>query len=121
MEENIYWLEDFDFRADGTLLPSVLEPGTIFIVIVKAEWCGHCKTATPKFIEASNKMKDNKNVKFCIADITGERKSQQAIKEKTKYLSGFRGFPDIRCFKGGQEHRKYKGNRSTESFMELAK
>ena len=147
MEENIYMLEDFDFNKDGTLLPSLLEPDTVFIVIIKAEWCGHCKTTTPKFIEAANKMKDieaatpqsvdcapaltpsskfqpnkmknNEKVKFCIADITGERESQKAIKERTRYLSEFRGFPDIRCFKNGKEHRKYKGNRSAESFMDL--
>ena len=121
MEENIYWLEDFDILPDGSLLPSVLEPETVFIVIIKAEWCKHCKTATPKFIEAAKKMKDNKKVKYCIADITGERESQKAIKGKTQHLSEFRGFPDIRCFKGGKEHRKYKGNRSAESFMELAR
>ncbi len=119
MDRNIYWLEDFDFNKDGTLLPSLLEPDTVFIVIIKAEWCGHCKTTTPKFIEAANKMKNNEKVKFCIADITGERESQKAIKERTQYLREFRGFPDIRCFKNGKEHRKYKGNRSAESFMEL--
>jgi len=121
MEENIYFLEDFDILPDGTLLPSLLEPETVIIVMIKAEWCGHCKTATPKFIEAANKMKDNKKVKYCVADITGERESQKAIKDKTRHLKDFRGFPDIRCFKGGKEHRTYKGNRSAESFMELAK
>ena len=120
----LYYLEDFDIGDDGTLLPSILDQfkNSTIVVMIRAEWCGHCKTATPEFIKASNQMNGDSSVVFCIADITGDRPSQKNISNKTKLLdSSFRGFPHVCKFKNGKLGKEFNGPRQSQSFIEYGK
>lgn len=118
----IYYLEASDLDMNNKiLLPGLLPENKdkIFVVMVKAEWCGHCKTATPKFEEAAKNMENNPNAMYCIADVTTEPE----LSDKTKFFDDFRGFPHFSAFKNGVEIKgaldKAGGKRDVQTFMNM--
>jgi len=117
----IYHLEGFDMDMDNKLLlPSILPEykDITFVVMVKAEWCGHCKVATPVFENAAKEM-EGSNTIYCIADTSlhGE------IAPKTKMFSGFLGYPHFSAFKNGVEiqnaHQKAGAKRNIDTFKKM--
>jgi len=88
------------------------------LVIVKAEWCGHCKRALPEFekLVASSpmKLKDGSAVTIRMLD-------EKANKSEVEPLN-VRGFPTILLFKDGTR-LEYEGERTYNgvmSFLESA-
>lgn len=88
------------------------------LVIVKAEWCGHCKRALPEFeklVSASPmKLKDGSSVTIRMLD-------EKANKSEVEPLN-VRGFPTILLFKDGTR-LEYEGERTYNgvmSFLETA-
>ena len=88
------------------------------LVIVKAEWCGHCKRALPEFeklVSASPmKLKDGSSVTIRMLD-------EKANKSEVEPLN-VRGFPTILLFKDGTR-LEYEGERTYNgvmSFLESA-
>ena len=70
----------------------------IFIVLAKAEWCGHCKSFQPIFKLSEEKLKENaylkdKKIKFEIYDVeneTGKKSfSQKYSEEKLSKIDGY--------------------------------
>ena len=120
----IYFLESFDFDMDKlTLLPSQLPEykDKLFMIMVKADWCGHCKTATPEFEKACEILK-NDNVIFCYVNVTGKTPAEVETKPLvSKFFKDFRGFPNITSFKNGKEFVKYNGPRKADSFVQFVK
>ena len=121
----MYYLEGFDFDLQNKiLLPSTLNEykDVVFFVMVKANWCGHCKNATPEFEKAAEMAKNmNMNVIFCFADITGETEDEKALKDKVKMFKNFMGFPHFSCHMNGSEMKPYVGQRTAESFLTFLK
>jgi thiol-disulfide isomerase/thioredoxin len=88
------------------------------LVIVKAEWCGHCKRARPEFerlVSASPmKLKDGSSVTIRMLD-------EKENKSEVEPLN-VRGFPTILLFKDGTR-LEYEGERTYNgvmSFLETA-
>lgn len=72
------------------------------IVLFKANWCGHCKTITPKFEYYREKCKrNNSNLFLIIAEIS------TAKDLFTKY--NVEGFPSTFLFKNKQIKKKIVG------------
>jgi len=121
----IYYLESFDLdMKNKQLLPSMMPEykDKKFVVMVKAEWCGHCQHAMPEFQKASEEMKNDKNVLFCYADVTGEMAEEKEISKLARdFFDGFRGFPNISVFQNGKEIAKHSGPRDANAFMNLVK
>ena len=82
------------------------------LVIVKAEWCGHCKRALPEFeklVSASPmKLKDGSSVTIRMLD-------EKANKSEVEPLN-VRGFPTILLFKDGTR-LEYEGERTYNGVM----
>ena len=118
----IGYLEDFDLNivneTDPTaniLAPSQKEPTKVFLVMVMADWCGHCKQTEPKYKQVADELKDDLSVQVCIADTTGDRDSEKAMAVKVKkFFPKFRGFPHICMYKDGKFVKNYEGNRSVQ-------
>ena len=94
-----------------------------FVVMIMAEWCGHCKNAKPAFIEVAEMMTDNKDVVYCFIDVTADPDT----KDIPKSLDGFRGYPDFRVFDGKKDgtevngaHASLGGGRDIDTFKKLA-
>jgi thiol-disulfide isomerase/thioredoxin len=88
------------------------------LVIIKADWCGHCKRALPEFekLVASSpmKLKDGSSVTIRMLD-------EKANKSEVEPLN-VRGFPTILLFKDGTR-LEYEGERTYNgvmSFLESA-
>lgn len=118
----IGYLEDFDLKivseTDPTaniLVPSQEEPTKVFLVMVMANWCGHCKQTEPKYKQLADEVEGDPSIQVCIAETTGDRKSEQAIAAKTKkFFPQFKGFPHICMYKAGKFVKNYEGNRSVQ-------
>jgi len=83
------------------------------LVIVKAEWCGHCKRAKPEFdrlVRASPiKLQDGSEVTVRMID-------EALQKEEVKKL-GVQGYPTIKFIPVGAAAVDYTGERSYDGVM----
>lgn len=84
------------------------------VVICKADWCGHCKTAAPEF----NKL-------LAASPITLQDGTKATVKildaDKDKAEIGqykVRGFPTVLVVKDGQT-TEYGGKRTSEGILEF--
>lgn len=83
----IIYLESTDFDEKGNLKKKLNLPA---IVMIQANYCGHCVHAKPAFQEFANKS-DGKVLCFAIeADVDGKSWSNLL----TLIKPSFRGFPD---------------------------
>ena len=121
----IGYLEDFDLslanEKEPVLVPSQNEPAKTYVVMVMANWCGHCKHTEPKYKQVADELEGNADVQMCIAETTGDRDSEKAIAAKAKkFFPGFKGFPHICMYKAGKFVKNYEGNRSVEDLRRFA-
>ena len=98
------------FQADGFQADGFEAP--ISVVICKAEWCGHCKTAAPEFkklVDASPIQLDNgKQAKIIMLDADADKDTIGQYK--------VRGYPTILVNK-----KEYPGERTYAGVMEYLK
>jgi thiol-disulfide isomerase/thioredoxin len=82
------------------------------LIIVKAKWCGHCKTAMPEFeravAESPVSLKDDSTVTIRMLDEADNRD------EVTKL--GVTGFPTI-IYMDGNKRMEYSGERTYDGIM----
>ena len=82
------------------------------LVIVKAEWCGHCKKAMPQFNQLVRnspiKLQDGSEVKVRLLDEAND-------KAEVKML-GVSGFPTIKYMVDG-EAQDYNGPRTYDGVL----
>lgn len=108
--------KDLDLDNKIIILPDSLKNKLMFIMI-KADWCGHCKHTYPKFIEAAKKsLKDDKDIDFAIAEF----KNSDDLNKSQKFFE-YIGFPHLVLFKNGKKVAEYDGDRSPESFLKFIK
>jgi thiol-disulfide isomerase/thioredoxin len=98
----LYGFDDFEgFSSHGKEL-----------LIVKAGWCGHCKSAMPEFqklVKASPvKLKDGSSVTIRMLD-------EKENKGEVESLS-VRGFPTI-LYRAGGKSMEYSGERTYDGVM----
>jgi thiol-disulfide isomerase/thioredoxin len=83
------------------------------LIICKASWCGHCKTAMPEFerlVSASPiKLKDGSDVTIRMLDSDADSAAVQAL--------NIRGFPTILYRRGGGASEEYPGPRTYDGVM----
>lgn len=121
----MHFLEKHDFtngKLNMDIFPEEYKNCT-FVVMIMAEWCGHCKNAKPAFIEVAEMMTGNKDVVYCFIDVTADPDT----KDIPKSLDGFRGYPDFRVFDGKKDgtevngaHASLGGKRDIDTFKKLA-
>ena len=84
------------------------------VVICKAEWCGHCKTAKPEFddLVASSPLalKDGSKAKVRVLDADADKA------EVSKY--NVKGYPSILIMDGGNQ-TEYPGPRTKAGIMDF--
>lgn len=82
------------------------------LMIVKAGWCGHCKTAMPEFQKLMSaspiKLKDGSSVTVRILDEKADKGEVDAMSIK--------GFPTI-MYKAGNKSVEYSGDRTYTGVM----
>jgi len=117
VDVNINFLEDFDFDDNNKLIPSLGNDKSFFIFIF-AEWCGHCKTASPEIAKLAANMPEN--IVMCCIDSSGKKDSEKQLSKRLgSIFKGFRGFPHMCVFKNGELLKNYEGKRKAEAIMEM--
>jgi len=117
-----YYLESFDLDMKNNILKPSLLPeykDKIFIVMIMADWCGHCKKVKPEYLKAIKDL-ESKGVICCFADTTGETGEEKELSKMTKFFKEFQGFPTFKMFKNGKEIKTHTGPRDAKSFVEFA-
>lgn len=87
------------------------------LLIVKAAWCGHCKTAMPEFQRlvsaAPVKLKDGSDVTIRLLDEKVDKAEVQTLNVK--------GFPTILYRGPGGDSMEYSGPRTYDGIMGFLK
>jgi len=98
------------YQADGFQSDNFEAP--ISVVICKAEWCGHCKTAAPEFkklVDASPiQLENGKQAKVLMLDADADKDKIGTYK--------VRGYPTILVNK-----KEYPGERTYAGVMDYLK
>jgi thiol-disulfide isomerase/thioredoxin len=111
------YLEADDITIDGHLKPHVTR-GQPVVVMVKAEWCHYCVSASPAFQEVANM--DSK-IRFCCIQKDGSASQKQAAEFVKVWDPSVRGVPGYFLFdKNGVYMNTYNGGRDAKSIITYA-
>lgn len=108
MHDNIYFLHDEALSADGRLL---LDTGKPVMVMVQADWCGHCKRAKPAY----QQLADECSSTVTCATVNAGSDSSDSEKALVKRL-GVRGFPTFLLYVNGVKKDIDIKSRDVEGF-----
>jgi thiol-disulfide isomerase/thioredoxin len=101
LNKPIAYLQDSDFDASGSIINSAIPNDKPVVIMIQANFCGHCTNAKPDFQQYAEHIGDKV---FC-ATIQGDG-DQPGEAELGKRLSvikpGFRGYPDYVKYKNGK-------------------
>lgn len=84
------------------------------VVICKADWCGHCKTAAPEFnkLLSASPITLQDGTKATVKILDADKDKAELGKYK------IRGFPTVLIAKDGQT-TEYGGKRTSEGILEF--
>lgn len=111
----VIYLESKDFTPSGNL--KHFKDKTC-VVMVQANYCGHCTSAKPQF----QKFAENNKSVVCLT-IQGDGEEdpdvEKMVKLVTKIKPSFQGFPDYLLYKNGKFVRKEINGRTEASLIEF--
>ena len=93
------------------------------VIMIQANYCGHCTSAKPLFQKFADKHKDNKDV-LCLTiqgDGDDAKDTEKMLAIVSKLKPGFQGFPDYLLFKKGKYVEKEIKGRNEASLEEFIK
>lgn len=119
MNKPVAYLVDSDFDVNGNLVNPKIPKDIPVLLMVQANFCGHCTHAKPAFQELAE---NNKGTIFA-ATIQGdgnEPGESELSKRISEIVPDFRGFPEYALFKNGKFLKKHEGGRSVNDLVKFA-
>lgn len=116
----VAYLENDDFREDGSIDMGDISSSIPVVVMVQTKWCGHCDAAKPEFQKFASKHHDK--IIAATIEVDGDRPGEIALQQRLKQLfPSFKGFPHYALFKDGKlvENHEIK-NRSLAGIENFA-
>jgi len=110
----LYLKEGLENATEDTSIDKLfkkIDSGENILVLLHAEWCGHCKKLMPTWNELMNEEE-----KFLKVNAGGNSEEEKQLLEQY----GVKGFPTIIKF-SGSETKEYDGDRSKESLKNFIK
>ncbi|CCV02319.1 Thioredoxin-like [Invertebrate iridescent virus 30] len=112
----IIYLESKDFTSNGNLKHF---KNKTCVVMIQANYCGHCTDAKPHFQKFAN---NNKNIMCLTIEGDGEDPDvKKMVNLITKIKPSFQGFPDYLLYKNGKLINKEINGRTEEALNEYIK
>lgn len=119
MSNTIAYLQNDAFDSSGNLTFST--DNKPLLVMVKASWCGHCKTAAPGFQEFADKHSD-KVICGCIREGDGQTPSEKELMAPSRLktvMPAFRGFPHFVLYVNGKPVDGTVSDRSVAGYKDF--
>ena len=119
LNKPVAYLVNDDFDADGNIVNNQVPKDKPVLVMLQANFCGHCTTAKPAFQELANKHHDT--IFFATIQADGKEPGEAELgKRLSSIVPGFRGFPEYVLFKNGKLVKKHEGARTVEALKTFA-
>lgn len=113
----ILYLEDGDVTRDGRVVGDVVR-GRPVMVMVFAEWCGHCKHTRPEYQKAADKMSNE--VFWSVIHSDSDRPSVKKLMPLVDSVFEVKGYPTIFGITAQGRRVPYQGPRTEEAFLSFA-
>ena len=92
-----------------------------YIMLVYANWCGHCTQMEPAFVKAANSIGDDALVFRVEETVMSHLKQHHPSNKLSQIVSGTSGFPTIYQIGQDGEKENYNGPRDEASLTKLFK
>ena len=113
----VAYLQDSDFDIKGNIINKNIPDNIPIVIMLQAEFCGYCTKAKPAFQEFADNNKDK--CFFATIQGDGEEPGESELSEKlSKFIPGFRGFPEYVVYYDGKFKEKYEGGRKEENLQQ---
>lgn len=114
----VAYLVDSDIDQDGNLINPQIPKDIPVLIMIQANFCGHCTKAKP----ALQKFAEKNKGKVFVGTIQGDGKEpgeQELSKRLSNIYPTFRGFPEYVKYMGGKYVGNHEGGRSIEDLEEF--
>lgn len=111
--DNIAFLENEDFTADGKLVL----PETV-IVLIYANWCPPCEAFKPTFFELAS----HTDARVACIELDGHLPGQKELADRIHAVfPDLQGTPTVCVYVGGQVAGVFDGERDLESLIAFSR
>ena len=109
----VAYLTDSDIDDDGNIVTPQIPAELPLLLMVQANFCGHCTTAKPALQEFA--QKHGRDVVVATIQADGKEPGEPELAQKlSKLYPNFRGFPEYMLFKDKKFYKTHDGGRSVE-------
>jgi thiol-disulfide isomerase/thioredoxin len=117
LNKPVHYLQKDDFDANGNLINPNIPKNIPTLIMIQANFCGHCVTAKPAYQELANEM-DGK-VFFATIQGDGTEPGEKELGDMLNTIDkSFRGFPTYIAYHNGKR-TVHKGGRSVDDLKKF--
>jgi len=120
LDRPVAYLQNDDFDSDGNIINPDIPDNTPIVIMLQANFCGHCTKAKGDFQEFAN---NNKGKIFC-ATIQGdgnEKGESELAKRLSSMYKGFVGYPTYVGYRNKKsKYKMHDGGRDSKSLQSFS-
>ena len=118
LNKPIAYLVDSDIDANGDLCNPQIPKDKPVLLMIQADFCGHCTKAKPAYQEFANKNSGKVFVATIQGD--GDQKGEKELGKRIEKIdSSFQGFPHYMLYDKNRKRFTHNGGRDVASLEEF--
>lgn len=114
----ILYLEHGDVTPDGKVVGQPVGNRPVMLMVY-AEWCGHCKSTRPEYQKAADK--GSREVFWGVVHSDAEKESVKKLMPLVEDVFDVKGYPTIVGLTASGRKVPYKGPRTEEAFLNFSR